>query len=336
MFSKQLRTIFTVLGNALLALAAMPADADATHVEMTGQQYIDKLDKPDTGKEVATVITGTAAEVFTGQPPVDPAAVFGATPQTAAAVFSQGAAAGLPTYTMTESAEGFTREAYHASDWTDETLIAAGFMIVTPAPVMQDTSPNAPPGAASGTAPAPSAPPTASTPAAAPAAPANTDAPPPAGGATLERDSSGLPYDARIHSGGRTKKADGTWQKRKGVSDVEVARVTAELRSSAPAQVATPFTPLNTAAPAPAPAAPSAAPAAPAAAPASAAPGSASDVPTGFAPLCKWITANGFSMLQALEFAKPYGITAMGLLAQDSNAAFIPLIHADMVASRKA
>lgn len=45
-------------------------------------------------------------------------------------------------------------------------------------------------------------------------------------------DSSGLPWDARIHSGSKSVKAsDGTWTKRKGVADTLVASVTAELRA---------------------------------------------------------------------------------------------------------
>lgn len=46
-------------------------------------------------------------------------------------------------------------------------------------------------------------------------------------------DTSGLPWDARIHSGPADKKpqnADGTWRKRRGVDDATVAAVEAELR----------------------------------------------------------------------------------------------------------
>lgn len=51
----------------------------------------------------------------------------------------------------------------------------------------------------------------------------------------VELDSAGVPWDARIHSSGldengqHKKTAQGRWNKRKGVSDAEVAQVTAEL-----------------------------------------------------------------------------------------------------------
>jgi hypothetical protein len=43
-------------------------------------------------------------------------------------------------------------------------------------------------------------------------------------------DSSGLPWDARIHSGTRGLNGDGTWRLKRGVSKPEVEQVTAELR----------------------------------------------------------------------------------------------------------
>ena len=57
-------------------------------------------------------------------------------------------------------------------------------------------------------------------------------------------DKTGLPWDTRIHSGNKTINADGTWKKRKGVSDTIVDAVTAELRATvdtvAPAPVVVP------------------------------------------------------------------------------------------------
>jgi hypothetical protein len=49
---------------------------------------------------------------------------------------------------------------------------------------------------------------------------------------TTDLDVHGLPWDARIHSGGKgdRKNADGSWRRRRGVEDDEVARVEAELR----------------------------------------------------------------------------------------------------------
>jgi len=49
--------------------------------------------------------------------------------------------------------------------------------------------------------------------------------------ATGDSDSTGLPWDARIHSKNRTQNPDGTWRKRKGTSDATVKQVEAELRS---------------------------------------------------------------------------------------------------------
>ena len=336
MFSKQVRVIFRVLAQALLTLANMPADADEIHVEMTGAQYINELDNPATGKELPDATTGTAAQVFAAEPgddefnPLlaareanaaaaqDPASVFG--------IPGGPAPGGAPTYTMTAKAEGFAREDFHKTGWTDEALVDAEIMIITPAPVALDTRPNAPPAPAAGTPQVPSAQPTASTSAAAPAAPANTAAPGHAGAVTT--DGNGLPWDARIHSSSRAVNADGGWKKKKGVGDVEVARVTAELRASGPAPVVAPFTPLAAAAPAPQTAAP--------APQTAAAPAPAGELITEFAPLCKWITASGFTMGQALEHAKQYGIEAMGFLAQPSNAAFIPLVHEALLKQRQA
>lgn len=43
-------------------------------------------------------------------------------------------------------------------------------------------------------------------------------------------DKDGLPWDSRIHSGGKSKTKDGAWRKKSGVHDAFVAEVTAELR----------------------------------------------------------------------------------------------------------
>lgn len=98
------------------------------------------------------------------------------------------------------------------------------------------------------------APPTPAVPAApvtsTPAAPSN---PNPGG---VEVDGNGLPWDGRIHSGPADKKpknADGTWRKKRGATDDEVAAVEAELRAA-----------LNAPAPAAAVPAPPAAPIVPA------------------------------------------------------------------------
>ena len=81
-------------------------------------------------------------------------------------------------------------------------------------------------------APAPPSAPAAAVPAA-PAAPAS-----PAG---IEVDADGLPWDARIHAGGRAKNADGRWRQRRGLNDAALkARVEAELRQAMGAAVSVP------------------------------------------------------------------------------------------------
>lgn len=81
--------------------------------------------------------------------------------------------------------------------------------------------------------------------------PAATDAP--------DRDSAGLPWDERIHSGNKATKADGTWKRRRNIDDALVAQVEAELRGAtpSPAPMAAPTIPLAS----PPPMAPMAAPA---------------------------------------------------------------------------
>lgn len=45
-------------------------------------------------------------------------------------------------------------------------------------------------------------------------------------------DKDGFPWDARIHSGNKKMTAKGVWTRRRGVTDLEVANVEAELRSN--------------------------------------------------------------------------------------------------------
>ena len=103
---------------------------------------------------------------------------------------------------------------------------------------------------------------------AAPAAPAPTSAPsapaivPPAPTPSANPspevaglDKNGLPWDARIHSSGKTQLQDGTWRKKGGVDAATVAAVEAELRAALGAAPAT-AAPAPAPAPAPTPAAP--------------------------------------------------------------------------------
>lgn len=60
-------------------------------------------------------------------------------------------------------------------------------------------------------------------------------------GEAEDKDSRGLPWDARIHSSNREKGKDGVWRRRRGVSEEVEAQVEAELRGQAPAKQAPPF-----------------------------------------------------------------------------------------------
>lgn len=53
---------------------------------------------------------------------------------------------------------------------------------------------------------------------------------------TIELDSEGLPWDARIHSGAKVKKADGTWKPLRGVDKDLVESIKAELGLSVAAK----------------------------------------------------------------------------------------------------
>lgn len=106
---------------------------------------------------------------------------------------------------------------------------------------------------AAGVPPVPPSAPAAAVPAA-PAAPAS-----PAG---IEVDADGLPWDARIHAGGRAKNADGRWRQKRGLNDAALkSRVEAELRQAMGAAVSVPSVALGGPN---APVAPPAAPSAPA------------------------------------------------------------------------
>lgn len=62
-----------------------------------------------------------------------------------------------------------------------------------------------------------------------PVSPPPAPAPQAEAGEPLELDINGLPWDARIHSAGRTKNADGSWRNKRGVDEAERERVEAEL-----------------------------------------------------------------------------------------------------------
>jgi len=69
---------------------------------------------------------------------------------------------------------------------------------------------------------------------------AGAETPPDAGGAasasesgTIDLDAEGIPWDARIHSGAKSKIKDGTWRLKKGAEPALVESVKAELKAAA-------------------------------------------------------------------------------------------------------
>ena len=54
-----------------------------------------------------------------------------------------------------------------------------------------------------------------------------------------ELDASGLPWDARIHAASKARVSNGTWRRKRNVSDVEAAPVEAELRAKLTAPIPT-------------------------------------------------------------------------------------------------
>lgn len=304
--SKQIFALIAQHFSDLSELYGELSEASGGGVETNATEYLAQL----AGTDVSNAVhTGGVVGPVTGASPA-PSALELFTGKPAA---SQGE----PVYTML--VEDFTREQHHASNWTDEMLVSNGKMTIDyPKP------------------PAPAAPPPAN--AATPTPPAGAT-PTPGGTSTpLIRDKSGLPWDARIHSGGRTQTKAELWTAKKGVSPALVAQVTSELLAGK----ATPFVPPLAA---PAPAAPpvAAAPPAPAAAPqAPAAPGTASDAlaaanasiaaeaanPTTFSGAMGWLKANNLTPAHALEAAQQVdpAIVGWGFMARPEYIGLMPTI----------
>lgn len=87
------------------------------------------------------------------------------------------------------------------------------------------------------------APPTPPTPPAAPIAPTVATAPTAVPG-TVERDSAGLPWDARIHASTKTKVASGAWTAKRNVDPAFKAQVEADLRGLPAPAAAAPAVPV--------------------------------------------------------------------------------------------
>lgn len=74
---------------------------------------------------------------------------------------------------------------------------------------------------------------------------AQNTTPAPAAAAGVEVDSTGLPWDERIHSGSKKKTGNGVWNRRKNVDDATFNNVSNQLRAAlgaAPAAAAAPVT----------------------------------------------------------------------------------------------
>lgn len=314
MFNVQFKAVFLILGNALLRLANLPAswkpEDEANHIfQGSATAYIGTLDSPAAGSDLPDATTNNPAQVFNSG--ADVAAVFQPAPTPAPA--------SPPVYNMTELADGFTMQDYLEQGWTVAALLDEGYMVE----VLPEL-PKLPP-----------------TPVRAPTPPAAGMPTPGATSAPAVLDSTGLPWDQRIHSGGRTMTTAGAWTKKKNVQPGIVAQVEAELRQGA---ATASFTPLAGTAQPPAPPAPGVPPAAPVNPPPAPAPrppastgaadaiaaakAAASAAPTGeiktFMDLCKWNGANNVNADQLKAACAAVGLAGFGQLAEGLEHPLIP------------
>lgn len=132
----------------------------------------------------------------------------------------------------------------------------------------------------------------------------------------VELDSQGLPWDARIHSSGRTKYKTGNvgaWVTKRGVSAAEIEKVEAELRAimDAPAG-ATVDEPEETPPPPPPSTAPEAGDSVPPPPPTS----EPLSAPEDFMSLVRAVTAEGFTNEELQDGASAIGLPSFHALAQ--------------------
>ena len=142
----------------------------------------------------------------------------------------------------------------------------------------------------------------------------------------VELDSDGLPWDARIHAGSKTKlKKSQQWKPKRNVDPDLKAEVEAELRAAMgaggePAKPAAPAAPAEPAKPA--------APAEPAKPAAPAAPAEPQGAITTFPALMSRITAAGITQERASAAAKNQGLPSLPLLATRPD--LIPAVAAEL------
>lgn len=144
-------------------------------------------------------------------------------------------------------------------------------------------------------------------------------------------DSTGIPWDVRIHSSSRGKNNDGTWKAKRNVDAALRAAVEAELHQ-AMAAPKPPFQPLHTAPPPPPPAAGATstvaqdakAPPPPAPSP------SENNAPViNFKDLCRYVADKRIAAPRILEVCQRYGLPGLGLAATRTD--LIPHLYADFV-----
>ena len=112
-------------------------------------------------------------------------------------------------------------------------------------------------------------------------------------------DSTGLPWDARIHASTRTQTQKGVWKAKKGVDDATVAQVTAELRQAMGAPAPAPFVPLNAQPVAVAPPPPA-----------------LGELPvTDFASLAVYVGRRGIKAEDVIKVCEAHGLPGLGLVA---------------------
>ena len=216
-----------------------------------------------------------------------------------------------PVYELTDLAEGFTLEDYTAQGWTQQQLLNEGLLREVPfvpppaAVVPLKTAP---------AAPKPSLPTR--------LAPAITSAAMASGGVS-ELDAEKLPWDARIHSSSKEKIANGTWKVKRNTPVELVAQVKNELRTLlGNGKVATKIPPPVAKGPTP-----------------PATKGVPAPIASGEAPnACALFMRKASAAIRAGTLTQPdilravneYGVAQVKDLNLAVNAAFIPLIDAEL------
>lgn len=161
---------------------------------------------------------------------------------------------------------------------------------------------------------------------------------------SVETDSTGLPWDGRIHSRTKSKMVNGQWKNTRGIDPELIKRVTAELRTAmaapAPAYIPPPLASVPPApmavpqAPASVPPAPMSVPIAPAAAPiAPIAPATpASTEPLGFpavmAKISQAVGSGKLTKAQVAQVVTKHGLPALTVLPTRPD--LLPAISADI------